>query len=74
MSNYYIRVFQCNIGTRQGDKTSSTIFALFVDKLLVMQRVTCGSGIFISNEIPNILCLMFADDIASCEETAFKFQ
>jgi len=66
--------FQCNIGTRQGDKTSSTIFALFIDELSVMLRETCGSGIFISNEKPDILCLMFADDIASCAETAFKLQ
>ena len=43
--------FQCDIGTRQGDKTSSTIFALFIDELSVMLRATCGSGIFISHEI-----------------------
>ena len=70
----YQSFFQCNLGTRQGDKTSSTIFALLIDELSVMLRETCGSGIFISNEIPDILCLMFTDDIASCAETAFKLQ
>ena len=38
----------------QGDKTSSTIFALFIDELSVMLLETCGSGIFISNEIPDL--------------------
>jgi len=56
--------FPCNIGTRQGDISSPTIFSLFIDQLSTLLREKCGSGIFIDNYIPYILCLMFADDIA----------
>ena len=39
-----------------------------------MLREKCGNGIFITNEIHDIVCLMFADDVATCAETAIKFQ
>jgi len=34
----------------------------------------CGSGIFITNDISDCFCLMFADDVAGCAETAIKLQ
>ena len=64
----------CNIGTRQGDVTSTTIFSLFINELSDMLRQTCNSGIFITDEIPDIICLMYADDIANCAETTLKLQ
>ena len=64
----------CNIGTRQGDITSTTIFSLFINELSDMFRQTCNSGIFITDEIPDIICLMYADDIANCAETTLKLQ
>ena len=39
-----------------------------------MLRDKCRSGIFITEEINDIVCLMFADDAASCAETAAKLQ
>ena len=39
-----------------------------------MLRQTCNSGIFITDEIPDIICLMYADDIANCAETTLKLQ
>jgi hypothetical protein len=57
---------KCNIETRQGDKSSSTIFAPYIDELAHMLREKCNSGIFITQEIQDIVCLMFADVIASC--------
>ncbi|XP_060562301.1 uncharacterized protein LOC132721934 [Ruditapes philippinarum] len=72
LNNNVTDFFSCNIGTRQGDKTSSTIFDLFIDELSVLLRENCDSGIFITNDIPDIFCLMFADDVAGCAETAFK--
>ena len=72
VNNNVTDYFACNIGTRQGDKTSSTIFDLFIDELSVSLRENCGSGIFITNDIPDIFCLIFADDVAGCAETAIK--
>jgi len=70
VNNNVTDLFACNVGTRQGDKTSSTIFDLFIDELSVRLRENFGSGIFITNDIPDIFCLMFADDVAGCAETA----
>jgi hypothetical protein len=39
-----------------------------------MLRDKCNSGILITQEIHDIVCLMFADDVASCAETAVKLQ
>ncbi len=66
--------FPCSIGTRQGCVSSSLLFSLFINDLATRLREQCGSGIFVSNRIPDILCLMFADDIANCAETAVKLK
>ena len=66
--------FPCNIGTRQGDISSPTIFSLFIDQLSNLLRKNCETGIFIDNSIPDIVCLMFADDVANCAETVNRLQ
>ena len=66
--------FPYTIATRHGDKSSSTIFDLFMDELSSLLRVNFGTGIFITEDIPDILCLMFADDVANCAETVVKLQ
>ena len=65
-------LFPCNTGTKQGDVSSPIIFSLFINDLFTMLRDTCS--IFITKNIQDILCLMFADDVASCAETATKLQ
>lgn len=47
-------LFPYNVGTRQGDLTSTTIFSLFVNELSNLLQESCGSAIFINNEIPDI--------------------
>ena len=54
----------------KGTKQVRQFFYLFIDELSVRLRENCGSGIFITNDIPDIFCLMFADDVAGCAETA----
>ena len=58
--------FTCNIGTRQGDISSPKLFSLLIDQLSSVLREQCNSGMFIDNSIPDIGCLMFADDIEKC--------
>jgi len=74
LNNCITDSFSCHIGTRQGDKTSSTMFDLFIDELSTLLSANCGSGIFNTNDIPDIFCLMFADDVTGCSETAIKLQ
>jgi hypothetical protein len=65
LNNNVTVLFSCNIGTRQGDKTSLTLFFyLFKDELSVLLRESCNRGILITNDIPYIFCLKFADDVA----------
>ena len=39
-----------------------------------MLRENFRNGIFITENIPEILCLLFADDVASCAESATALQ
>jgi len=73
-SNCPTSYFPCNIGTRQGDISSPTIFSLFIDQLSNLLRQNCETGFFIDNSIPDIVCLMFADDVANCAETVNRLQ
>ncbi|KAH3728117.1 hypothetical protein DPMN_054064 [Dreissena polymorpha] len=45
-------------------------FALFRNDLDTHLKQHCGSGIFILNQVDEILALMFAGDIAAAVETA----
>ena len=65
---------RCNNGTWRGDVTSTTFFSLFINELSDMLRQTFFSGMFISIGIPEIICLMYVDDIANCVETNLKVQ
>ena len=67
-------VFPCNVGTRQGDVSSPLIFALFINDLCTLLREQCGDGIFITPDVADIFCLMYADDIANCAETRVRLQ
>ena len=62
--------FLCNLGTRQGDLNSPIIFSLYINDLIAYIRGKCQNGIFITNEIHDIFCLLYADDVANCAETA----
>ena len=66
--------FACNIGTRQGDLCSPIIFSLYINDLCSFIRQKCDTGIFVTNDIPDIFCILFADDIANCADTAVNLQ
>lgn len=72
--NAYTKPFPCNIGTRQGDVSSPLLFALFINDLCTLLRERCVDGIFVTDDVPDIFCLMFADDIANCAETRIRLQ
>ena len=72
--NIITQPFRCNIGTRQGDLSSPIIFSLYINNLVSYLREHCSHGIFITNDIPDIYCLMYADDVANCADTAYNLQ
>ena len=73
-ANGQTKAFPCNIGTRQGDVSSPLLFALFINDLCTLLREKCAGGIFINGDVPDLFCLMFADDIANCAETRVRLQ
>ena len=73
-SNTFSNSYCCNIGTRQGDLSSPIIFSLYINDLCNFIRENCRNGIFITQEVPDIFCLMYADDIANCADTAVNLQ
>ena len=57
------------MGTRQGCIGSPKIFSLFINDLVSFLESRSNHGIFVTNEIPDVLTLMFADDVASFSDT-----
>ena len=64
----------CNVGLKQGDPTSTTIFNIYINELYTDLKEKCKRGIFITNNIPDVLCIMFADDVANCADTVVSLQ
>ena len=72
--NGLTKAFLCNIGTRQGDVSSPLLFAFLINDLCTLLREQCTGGFFITKEVSDIFCLMFADDIANCADTRIRLQ
>ena len=66
--------FPCLKGTRQGDMCSPQIFNLFINDICNHVKSKCDSGIYVSNSIPKIITLMFADDVASPADSVISLQ
>ena len=62
------------VGTRQGCIGSPKIFLLLINDLVSFLESRCNHGIFVTNEIPDVLTLMFADDVASFSDTVARVQ
>ena len=74
VNNSLTHFFECSIGTRQGCVSSPIIFSLFINDLVAYLRAECNSGIFISNDIEDVLALMFADDVSCFSDTVIRLQ
>ena len=66
--------FSCNVGTRQGCMLSPFMFIMYIDTLVKMLNDAECSGIFVNETLPNLLLLMYADDIALCADTVGRLQ
>ena len=68
------KYFECYIGTRQGCVSSPIIFSLFINDLVSCLKDECDRGVFVMDQIEDLLALMFADDVASFSETIIRLQ
>ena len=59
----------------QGCISSPIIFCLFINDLVAYLRTECNNrGIFITNDIEDILALMNADDVSCFSDTVIRLQ
>ena len=68
------KYFEYYIGTRQGCVSSPVIFSLFINDLVSYLKNECDRGVFVTDQIDDLLALMFADDVASFSETIIRLQ
>ena len=61
--------FSCNIGTRQGCKLSTILFILFIYDLIDELNNSGINGIQISANEPDVLTILYADDMANVRYT-----
>ena len=66
--------FRCTVGTRQGCTASPQFFSIFINDLIDHVIQKSGRGIFISNAIIELNCLLFADDVSSFADTIIQLQ
>ena len=75
IENSLSEFFRCTIGTMQGCISSPIVFCLFINDLVAYLRTECNNrGIFITNDIEDILALMFADDVSCFSDTVICLQ
>ena len=73
-NNSLSQFFECSIGTRQGCLSSPIIFYLFINDLISYLRSESDSGVSISNEIEDVMALIFADDISCFADTVVRLK
>lgn len=66
--------FDCSIGTKQGCMASPILFVIFLNELIKMIEDERCQGIYINETVPNLLQLLYADDMANFTDTVFNLQ
>jgi hypothetical protein len=66
--------FECLVGTRQGCLLSPLMFSFYMDELVSELKDTGCKGVYVSEDAPNIMNLMYADDITQNSDTVGRLQ
>ena len=61
--------FECLSGTRQGCMVSPFLFALYIRELIEMLDLADCKGVYVDEIAPNIMDLLYADDVALCSDS-----
>ena len=70
LTDYFI----CSVGTRQGCVASPKIFSLLINDLIKYLQHSCGDGVYVSDDVPSLYALMYADDVSSIADTVLRLQ
>ena len=66
--------FECKMGTRQGCMVSPLLFLMYINEFVNHLTENGCEGIYVTPECPNVLCLMYADDIVSVATSVENLQ
>jgi hypothetical protein len=66
--------FKCSINTRQRDATRTIMYNLYINELSSFLHNKGHLGIFITDQIPDNISILFADDVENCADNAFELQ
>ena len=66
--------FECVMGTRQGCMLSPFLFSLYIGELIELLYNSGCTGIYIDEKAPNVMVLLFADDVAFCADSVYRLQ
>ena len=68
--------FKCTTGTRQVCILSPFLFAFYIGELVDMMKDKGCKGVYINEEVtlPNLMIILYADDIAEGSDTVGRLQ
>lgn len=66
--------FKCNVGTRQGCMMSPFLFSMYIGGLVDMLKENGCQGVYVSEEVPNLMVLLYADNIVNGADTVGRLQ
>ena len=66
--------FPCNLGTRQGCMLSPLLFIMFIGEFSELLEKTECKGIYVDEALPNVMQLLFADDVVNFADTILNLQ
>ena len=66
--------FHVHIGVRQGCQLSTFLFNHYLNELVDLNKYQGGQGAFVSEIFPNIMLLLYADDLIQCTDTVGRLQ
>jgi len=66
--------FRLEVGKRQGCMLSPSPFIQFLNEYLYILENDGCKGVYVSEEVPNLLALMYADDIGNIADTVGRLQ
>ena len=66
--------FRCEVGTQQGCMLLPSLFIQFLNEYVNLLDRECCQGIYVSEDIPNLLALMYANDIDNMADTVGSLQ
>lgn len=66
--------FDCTVGTRQGCMLSPFLFAFYIGEFIKVLKGEDCKGVYVNENVPNLMALLYADDIANGSDSVGRLQ